>query len=110
MIVSDCVLYEKDDFSVSNLQKNQFAKLKTLIMADLKKKSQLIMLSIIGARNLIELGLLRIRHFKKLERRSVEIFIDLIKSNPKLKILYVPLVATDIFLAEVSKDARLICF
>lgn len=73
-------------------------KLKTLILADLSDKSQIIVLSMIKASTLTELGL--ITAFKRHNETISKLFIDLIKCNPKIKALHVPRAVSEDFLAN----------
>lgn len=101
-LFKDSVEYERRGLFVLTIdwQSVNFVKLKTLILVDMEGTSKFVLLSIIGAMNLVELGVVEI---EGCDPEGVDIFcatkfVDIIKCNPNLKSLHIPLLATDSFL------------
>lgn len=112
LIVNSCLFYDngcysKENFDVkteTKLQPQNFPKLTNLILVDMEGRPQLILLSIIRATNLIELGMVKICcSSSRLEKNVGKLYVDLINANSKLKILDVPSLAAQMFLAHASE-------
>lgn len=113
LIVNRCKLYDNGCYSNENLDVQTetklepllFPKLRTLILVDLKGRPEFLLLSIIRATNLVELGMVKILvHCEELDRCVAEQFVDLIKSNSKLAMLHIPPFVTPMFLASVEEN------
>lgn len=107
LIIESGKIYEgsgNDDFQLGNLQPLQFPRLKTLILADMFQTKYFFILSIIQATNLVELGINRAWCDDPKKHCFVELFIDLIKANLKLKIVQFPREITEMFLADTLEN------
>lgn len=120
LIVNDCLLYGNGFYSGDNfegktgteLKPLHFQKLKTLILADMECRPRFILLSIIRAANLVELGMVNIiSSYGRLERCAGKLFVELVNSNPKLKILNVPSLAAQMLIAYAEEHLEVeYCF
>lgn len=75
-----------------------FPKLRTLILSHLYRQSHFFLLSVIRASNLTEFGMERM--LSVMENRDSTLVVELIKSNPRIKNLQIPGVATEKFIIE----------
>lgn len=108
LIIDNCVLFY--GFVSSYLKPRQrptplfFPNLKTLIFVDSTPKTRYTVLSIIRASSLTELGMVDIRHPWIYWKTISKMFFSLIRNNPELKRLHVPILATDYFLKDAIEN------
>lgn len=101
--------YEVDDLLLK-MQLLQFPKLKTFMMVNLLNPEYFTLLSMIKTSNLSELGMIQLlgRPPTSLLTKDVSrMFVNLIKSNPEIKVLHVPAMATKIFLEDALAHPKI---
>lgn len=79
--------------------------MKTLILLSSTGKTRFVVMSMVKATNLIELGI-DIYGYHSRRKQKADLFVDLVKCNPKLKSLNMPVDATEILLASVFGNSQ----
>lgn len=84
----------------------EFHKLRTLILVDSPTRTQSIVLTIVKASNLTELGMVDMRSIRNCEDNVAKKFFELVKCNLKLKSLHMPDFAAEMFLEYALENPQ----